>query len=131
MEIILNCLPCLFAAAALGIVLKLEINQMVLVLVTVWLFVWFHAALGVVLNLWKPNLNWTNEMVPIKQGASASIDLFGSWAIAAIVGAGAWFSRNLIPGDVYLTIILVAFMLLTLLMHRWLKGKGGQIFAEL
>ena len=131
MEVLLNSLPCLFAAAAFGIVLELEIQQLVLVLVAVWMFVWFHAALGVVLNLWKPNLNWTNEMVPIKQGASTSIDLFGSWAIAAIIGAGAWFSRNLIPGDVYLTIILVAFMLLTMLMHRWLKGKGSQIFAGL
>lgn len=131
LEVMFNWLPCLFVAAALGIVLQLEINQFVLVLVTVWLFVWFHAALGVVLNLWKPNLNWINEMVPIKQGASTSIAMFGSWAIAAVIGAGAWFSRNLIPGDVYLAVILVAFMLLTMLMHRWLKGKGSEIFDGL
>ena len=131
MEVLLNSLPCLFAAAAFGIVLELEIQQLVLVLVAVWMFVWFHAALGVVLNLWKPNLNWTNEMVPIKQGASTSIALFGSWAIALVIGAGAWFSRKVMPGDAYLTVILVAFMLLTMLMHRWLKGKGSQIFAGL
>ena len=131
MEVLLNSAPCLLLAAVLGIVLKLEIDQLVIVLVTVWLFVWFHAALGVVLNLWKPNVNWTSEVVPIKQGASVGIELFGSWAIAIVIGAGAWFSRNIIPGNVYLIVILVAFLLLTLLMHRWLKGKGSQIFAGL
>ena len=131
MEVLLNSLPCLFLAAALSIVLELETKELVLILAAVCVFVWFHAALGVVLNLWKPNLNWTNEMVPIKQGASSSIDMFGTWAIAAVIGAGAWFSRHLIPGDVYLTVIIVAFGLLTLVMHRWLKTKGAKIFAEL
>lgn len=36
---------------------------------------------GLVLNLLSPNLTWTNESIPVKQGASVVISMFGSWGV--------------------------------------------------
>lgn len=131
LHIRLNLIPCLFCAVVLCEVLQVETTAMALALLGTILFVAFHAALGLVLNLWKPNLSWTSEVVPVKQGASVVLALFGSWGIALAIGAGAWFSRNLIPSMVYLAAVVVILAAVTLLMNRWLKTKGAKIFAEL
>ena len=127
----LNLFPCLFCTAVLGEVLQVETTALFLALMGTIVFVEFHAALGLVLNLWKPNLSWTSEVVPIKQGASVVLALFGSWAIALIIGAGAWFSRKIMLPVVYLAAVVVILALVTLGMNRWLKTKGAKIFAEL
>ena len=131
LHIRLNLLPCLFCAVVLGEVLQVETTALLLVILGTIVFVAFHAALGLVLNLWKPNLSWTSEIVPIKQGASVALALFGSWGIALVIGAGAWFSRNFVPPTVYLAAIVVILAAVTLGMNRWLKTKGAKIFAEL
>ena len=127
----LNLIPCLFCAAVLGEVLQLEVTAKMLVLLGTIIFVEFHGTLGLVLNLWKPNLTWTSEVIPIKRGASVSLALFGSWAIALAIGAGAWFSRKLIAPTVYLAAVVAVLAAAALLLNRWLKTKGSRIFAEL
>ena len=131
LHIRLNLIPCLFFAVVLGIVFRLEAVELGLVLAGTLVFVAFHAVFGLMLNLWKPNLSWTSEVIPVKQGASVVLALFGSWVIALIIGAGAWFSRNLIPPTVYLAAIVVILAAVTLLMNHWLKTRGAKIFAEL
>ena len=126
----LDLLPCLFCAAVLGEALQVETTALFLTLMGTIVFVEFHAAFGLVLNLWKPNLSWTSEVVPVKQGASVALALFGSWVIALLIGAGAWFSRNLIPPTVYLAVIVVILAAVSLWMKRWLKTKGAKIFME-
>ena len=127
----LNLLPCLFCTAVLGEVLQVKQTALFLALMGTIVFVEFHAALGLVLNLWKPNLSWTSEVVPVKQGASVALALFGSWGIALVIGAGAWLSRNLISPTVYLAAVVVLLAAVTLWMNQWLKTKGSKIFAEL
>ena len=131
LHIRLNLLPCLFFTAVLCEVLKLETTGMALALLGTIIFVAFHAAFGLVLNLWKPNLSWTSEVVPVKQGASVALALFGSWGIALVIGAGAWFSRKLIAPTVYLAAVVAVLAVAALLLNRWLKTKGAKIFAEL
>ena len=131
LHIRLNLLPCLFCAVVLSEVLQLETTALFLVILGTIVFAAFHAALGLVLNLWKPNLSWTSEIVPIKQSASVALALFGSWGIALVIGAGAWFSRNLISPTTYLVAIIVLLCAATVWMNQWLKTKGAKIFAEL
>ena len=131
LHIRLNLFPCLFCAAALGEVLQIKTTALFLTLIGTIVFVEFHAALGLLLNLWKPNLSWTSEVVPVKQGTSVMLALFGSWGIALVIGAGAWFSRKILPPTAYLAAIVVILAAVTLLMNRWLKTKGSNIFAAL
>ena len=47
-------------------------------------FVLFTALFGIILNLKFPNFTWINETVAVKQSASVSIALFGSWGVIVL-----------------------------------------------
>ena len=78
-----------------------------------------------------PNLSWTNELYPIKQGASTGISIFGEWGVA-IVFAGAFLLFAYPIGALaYLAIWTVIFIAATAVISRWLATRGAKIFSEL
>ncbi|MCQ2547764.1 MAG: hypothetical protein MJ145_02025 [Clostridia bacterium] len=93
------------------------------------------ADIGLILNLKMPNLTWTNETVPVKQGAPVVITLFGGWLVAMLV-FGAFLGLRLglgvdIGASKYCDVILIILVLVHMLCDKWLKGTGSRIFASL
>ena len=128
---ILNSIPSLICCAILGFVLGLDVLTVLLMLVCVAVYVMFSANEGVWLNLRHPNMNWTNEAVPIKQSFPVFISLFGGFIIAALIGAGGFFLGFFLNAYVYFPVLTVLFAVLSLLIGRWLRRRGREIFAEL
>lgn len=127
----LNAVPTVFLALVMAIVLELDSSaQIYLVLFSV-MFVGLNASSGLALNLKHPNLTWTNETVPVKQGSAVAINLFGGWALMMLYGVGGYFVRSYISMDTYLLIGIVALALATRLINRWLINRGAEIFASL
>ena len=94
-------------------------------------FILFFSMLGLMLNLKYPNLNWTNEITPIKQSMSVFVSMFGGW-IYTIVFAVAYYPLSArISGELYLVGVAAFTGLLCLALDSWLKKKGAKIFAEL
>lgn len=89
------------------------------------------AAGGLALNLKKPNLTWTNETVPVKQGASVSIMIFGGWVLGILIGVGAYFSRKIIAPRLYLIAVAAFVWVASILLIRWQDTKGAKIFETL
>ena len=83
------------------------------------------------LNIKLPNLNWTNETVPIKQGGSIIIALFGGWGIAFALGGLYFLVGDRIGAVPYLAIWAAVFTVLIALICSWLNTRGSRAFMEL
>ena len=78
-----------------------------------------------------PNLTWTNELAPIKQSASVMIALFGGWAYGvALTGLYLAFAWRL-GLALYLTLFALATAVGCVVLYRWLKTRGAELFANL
>ena len=94
-------------------------------------YVLLAALFGLYLGLKLPNLHWTNEITPIKQGGAVMIALFGGFAYALLI-AGCWFlfGSRIGTAGYALACTGVTFALCALL-HRWLVRTGCATFAAL
>lgn len=129
----LNVFPACILAGAAGYLLGLGVLNTVLIIALSVLYILFIADTGLWLNLLKPNLNWTNEVVPIKQSMPIMILLFGGWVFAVILG-GIFFMLQLkfaVSGSTYLICVAVVLVILIRVFDHWFKTKGSSIFATL
>ena len=88
------------------------------------------ALVNLMLGLKMPNLHWTSEITPIKQGGAVllamligfvySLLLAGYFLVAARVGAACYLGCY-----AGLTLALAALLLM------WMKKRGGAIFTAL
>ncbi|MBQ7500400.1 MAG: hypothetical protein IJT91_05865 [Clostridia bacterium] len=131
LHVLLNTAPALMAAGALGYAVGANVDTIVIMCACVAVYTAFTANAGLWLNLRHPNLTWTNEAVPIKQSTPVFFSLFGGWIISVVVALVYFFLREKLDVNVYLICVLVLFGILTVVLRRWLKNKGSEIFAEL
>ena len=104
---------------------------MILIPIVVFLFVLLVAELGLVINLKTPNLNWTDEIIPIKQSMGVMIVLFGSWVILLILSGGFVLLHGILPPVAYLICVAVLLAAVSAAMYWWLKNTGAKIFESL
>ncbi len=81
-----------------------------------------------------PILNWTNEIFPIKQAGGVTVAIFANWGYSMLIIFGYFVLRMLI-GELGTAIYLGAFIavgaVLSIILYRWLKTKGAEIFGKL
>jgi len=123
--------PTVLCAAVLAFVMGAEFSVGVYMVVTALLATMLFAALGLMLNLKRPNLSWTNETVPIKQSMPVAMVIFGGWAFAAVVVGAYFLLRRWCGTQVFLLGCIVVFAILYRLMNRWLMRRGAEIFSSL
>ena len=123
--------PVLLLSVALSVALKLNVYDAFLMLIASVLFVLVSAAFGLIINLKRPDLEWTNESVPVKQSIGVVICLFGGWLFAAIIGVAGYFATKILPGYAVLLILIVFLAVGYRLLDRWLKTTGAKIFETL
>ncbi len=123
--------PAVLLSAAASYAFRLDFSTAVFVVLTVVLYVMFSASAGLALNLKKPNLTWTNEAVPVKQSMAALVMIFGGWAVAAVMGFGAYLLMDKLDGVTYIAIFAAVFLVAARLINRWINTKGVKIFEEL
>lgn len=129
----LLCAPSVvIAAAALGVILKLDPLQFVLLLVTPLVMTLFQALFGVTVNLRFPKFDWINETAAIKQSLSTILTMFGGMAVVAVP---AMLYLYVLSGHIYVTVYIVFVTLLWLIlctvMFLFLRTKGNRHFAAL
>ena len=129
LQIGLTALPLAFAGACAAIVLRPGLSGALLLLLLPQVFSVLMAALGLFLNLKRPNFHWTNEIAPIKQSLSVTVALFGGWALAALLMLAGWrLPLPALPLAWAYTALLAAAAILLL---HWLKTTGAKTFAAL
>ena len=95
------------------------------------LYVAFSALSDLMLGIKSPNLTWTNEMVPIKQSFNVFAAMMGGWIYSVALGGLFFLCDRIMSASVYLSIVCLLTAGLSLLLYRWLKTKGADIFASL
>lgn len=131
MHVLLNSFPAIICTTVFAVILKVDMITAILMIVASWIFVWFIGVLGITLNLKMPNLNWTNETIPVKQSMAVCITLFGGWILNALMMGGYYLLESFIKPKVYLGLIIMLYAFVTLLLNQWLKTKGKRIFESL
>lgn len=130
-HVLLTEISALLCTISMIIVLKPNVFAAICMILCVALFVLFGAAAMLALDLKRPMLDWTSEVQPIKQGTNILFSMLGSFLIAAILG-GIAVGVSLFAGSgVGLLICSVILAVLTILLHKWFRGKGRILFASL
>lgn len=131
LHISLNAFPALFCILSCAVALRLSILETAFISLFVGSFICLFCAIGLSANLKHANLNWTNETIPIKQGISVLIALFGG--VATIIATAVIYMAlaDSVPGIVYLPIVSAVFIFFTVLVNKWLKKKGVKLFEQL
>lgn len=109
-------------------VLKLGGLYTALVAGIVAVFCLFTAVWGLMLNLLRPVMDWTNEIFPIKQSFSVSIALLSAFAYIALL-IGVYLLLGIEDSVVYLACALALTALLDGLGLWWIMTKGARIFS--
>ena len=131
LHVLLTAIPAIPLIIAVEWLIKPELHFAILIPIAVILFIVLMASFGLFMNLKMPNLNWTNEIIPIKQSLSVMISLFGGWVIImALVGLYALLSSVLSP-FVYLLLACALLLALCAVLIRWIFTRGAERFATL
>ena len=88
------------------------------------------ASFGLVLGVRNPNLNWTQEIVPIKQSMSVVVVVFGAMGVNAAL-AGLFFLFGSRAPYLYLSCALALYAAVSAICISYLSGRGAKKFAEL
>lgn len=130
-QLLLTGIPMLFCAGCLAAVLSCGAVTLLTALLLPLLYTLLSALFGLFLGLKLPNLTWTNELAPIKQGISPMLALFGGWGYAALLAGGYLLGGYRIGAACYMGLAAVLTGALAALLYGWLRKRGTEIFAEL
>ena len=85
-ELLLTLPVLLFAALAAALVLNDSPAVKLLLVTTALCYAVFKALFGLLLGLRMPLLNWTSELVPIKQSGAMALAILGSFVLSLLFG---------------------------------------------
>ena len=123
--------PALLCAACLLIVVRPTLLLAALCLLLTALLCLLLALAALWLGLLMPNLTWTSEIAPIKQGGAVAISLFGGWVFAAAVGISCALLEPELGAGSCLILMSGITVVLSRVLVAWLKKRGTKRFAEL
>ena len=130
-EIYINALPALFLAICAVAATGADTLTAVLVILFAAAAVVFYALFDLYCGLHKVNLNWTNEVVPIKQSVSVLVALFGGFGIAIGLTFPYLAFSAFVGAKIYIAVITVILSAMSFLLYRYINKKGVKIFEML
>ena len=111
--------------AAAAYVFRLSVLNILLLALLPVSYTMFTAYTGLAANIKFPRMDWVNETIAVKQGASVVITLLGG--IFLVMGLGALYFLLLID-KVEPTVFLLCqsglFIVLALILRHWIMTKG-------
>lgn len=131
MHLLLTVVPVALCGICVAVVSPAGAAQTALALVVAALFTVLSALLCLFLGLKMPNLNWTSEITPIKQGGAVALALLGGVVYAALLAAGFFLIGWRIGYMAFMAAFAVVTLAACVLLLRWLKTKGCTVFANL
>ena len=131
MHLLITELPLVVCAVCVAAVSGAALPEIVMMLVTPMVYVVLSAAFGLFMGLKRPNLNWTSEVAPIKQGLAVFLSMFGGWLVAAALGFLYYALMARVGAVAFLLAVTALFAVLALVLVRWLKTSGAKIYQHL
>ncbi len=128
--------PAVIVVIVASVFLKIGVVDAVLMCLMAVAFSLFAAEMGVMLNLKSPSLEWTSELIPIKQGMPVFVSMIGGMALCALLGVGYIGISYIMPNtphliEIYLGTMVIVSAFFAVTIKRWINTKGAKIFATL
>ena len=131
LHLLITELPLAVCAVCVAAVSGAALPEAILMVAAPAVFVVMTASFGLFMGLKRPNLNWTSEVAPIKQGLAVFLSMFGSWVLAAGLGFLYYALMTRVGAAAFLLAATALFAVLALVLLRWLKNAGAKIYAHL
>lgn len=131
MHLLLTEIPTLLCTVCAAAALHLSVGESILVVILPMLYTLLFALIGLFADLKKPNLKWTNEIVPVKQNISAMFVIFGGWAYSTVLIGLYFLFFSEVSAWIYLGAAAVLTAAVSAILFRWIKTKGAKVFAAL
>ena len=131
MHLLITELPLVVCAVCVAAVSGAALPEIVMMLVTPMVYVVLSATFGLFMGLKRPNLNWTSEVAPIKQGLAVFLSMFVGWLVAVALGFLYYALMARVGAVAFLLAATVLFAVLALVLLRWLKTSGAKIYQHL
>lgn len=108
-----------------GIGLKLELIDIVLVLIVLLIVAVLMPAVGLIINLLFPVLNWTSEIAVVKRSMATMVMTFGGMGVAFVIGF--IYVKIKISLVLYIMIVgvlaLIGIVVCKIILEKWGKEK--------
>ena len=131
MHLLITELPLVVCAVCVAAVSGAALPEIVMMLVTPMVYVVLSATFGLFMGLKRPNLNWTSEVAPIKQGLAVFLSMFVGWLVAVALGFLYYALMARVGAVAFLLAVTALFAVLALVLVRWLKTSGAKIYQHL
>ena len=110
--------------------LKFSIVNLIWNLTFTIIFSLLTSVVGLVINLYLPKLEWSSPTVVVKQSAAVLIGMLFTFAAIGLP-VGAFILFNITNINIFLSILLVIFIILLLVFYRVLNTVGVKKFKQL
>lgn len=110
--------------------LKFGIGTSILLFITPIVYAFFTGIFGVIINLLFPILNWTTEVVVIKQSIASVIAIFGG-IVMVIIPIVLVFLVKSISSITIISISTIILGLICVILYELLDKKGSKLFEKL
>ncbi len=131
LHLLLTAAPALYCSVCICIVFRPDAPTAAACLVLPAAFTLFTAALGLILGLEKPNLNWQSETAAVKQSVNVLVVILVGYITAGLGGYGFYLLSGKLGTAASAWLICALFALISALELRWLFKKGGDILRYL
>lgn len=131
LHLLIACPPALLCSLCGAFALGTNAGETVLLILLPQLTALLIAALGLAINLKRPNLTWTNETAPVKQSLGVLVTMLAGWLWGALLGIGYYLLMGAVSAPVWLALCAAATAALAGLLLLWLRGRGARTFAAL
>lgn len=128
---ILTVVPLAFVVACVAAVVDLPMLPKVLMCLVPFACASLTTMAASYLGVKMANLNWTNEVVPIKQGGAAVISMFGGWGMAAALTVLYFAVGSGVNVTLYLGVWAIWFNVAAAWLLHLLDTEGSRAFASL
>ncbi len=131
LQLLITLPPLLLFLASLIYVLQFNAVMAAVLVLSALAFELFYALLGLVINLKSPKLEWTNDIIPIKQSLSVTLTIFGGWGIVFALAALYKVLYSFVTPAAFLGAVAALLAGICLALISWLKKRGTAIFENL
>ena len=131
LQILINIVPVILCTGCAVYALHPDFITAALMILLPASYTVLHALFSLYCGLHKVNLEWTNELVPIKQSMSVLFAIFGGWGYVVASGAAFYFTYRFTDVRIYFTVLLLITVSLCVALYRWINTKGVKIFENL
>lgn len=124
MQVIVSLIPSIFCAICMIIAFHLPVGMAIFVLAVSAIFIVMVAYFDMWVGMERPIMNWSTEVIPIKQNLSVLVAIFGSWVPCVIFIGGFALSHFLkVNAYIYFGVMTVLGLIFAYIFRLIVKKK--------